>query len=221
MITTTERKAKRQESSNYALLERPNEHSFYLGLDRITLKEAKPVLNRLALYLPTIEQQYGLIDLGHATTLYQELLKRAKRGGNKTPDPLGFLGYLNSNEAKVVLGELEAVKPTSRDLADLIVLLGSGKAYDGNGKIIAKPRLTSTLNDITEQKDPWRGEWLDGEFSEENGRMHITYYRLNDSGVFEKVTEPLEECLMEIRRIDLKSLNRQGMPTREGNDAAY
>ena len=103
---------------------------------------------------------------------------------------------------------------TIRQFADFLNLLRSGQASDGNGNRIQPSRLTDLYNDITEVRNPWRSEWLDARFVEQQTgtrvkvpgtnigipgtarkEMHITYHAVNSQGVFQEVTEILEPYL--------------------------
>jgi len=77
----------------------------------------------------------------------------------------------------------------------------------------------SILKEITELKSPWRSEWLDAYFEQENNQFYI--YTKNKT-----IKQPLESCLMEDKTpgIDFNNLldnpTKQGLPkanVREGN----
>ncbi len=77
-------------------------------------------------------------------------------------------------------------------------------------------------NEITEVKDPLRTEWIDADFKVINNILHINYnHRTVNGRLTPQTSERLEACLMEDCKVDLNSFNRQGLPTRKGNDLYY
>ena len=104
-----------------------------------------------------------------------------------------------------------ASMPTLRDFASFLDYLSSGKTvYDGNKKPVDS--VDQTLNNILTPKEG-RGEFIDARFVYLDGKMHIAYHTLN-FGTRREVIEPLEECLMERKNIDLFSWLRN--PTAQG-----
>ena len=77
------------------------------------------------------------------------------------------------------------------------------------------------FKDITEVRDPWRGNWLDAKFSEKDGKMFIAYnhYIDNEGNLQARNTEILDNYLTEDRApgIDLSDWldnhNQFGLPT--------
>ena len=101
---------------------------------------------------------------------------------------------------------------TIRQFADFLTLLRSGHAFDGNGNTMSPSRLNDIYNDITEVRNPWRSEWLDAKFTEQQtvprskvvgvpvpftGKtgMHIAYHTVDARGVLKEVNEPLDAYL--------------------------
>ena len=77
-------------------------------------------------------------------------------------------------------------------------------------------------SEITEVRDPSRAEWIDADFKVVNNILHINYnHRTLNGRLTPQNSERLEACLMEDCRVDLNSFNRQGLPTRKGNDFDY
>src|SRR3989344_1918888 len=80
----------------------------------------------------------------------------------------------------------------------------------------------SILDDILTVQDPWRAEWLDADFKVINKILRINYNHRIVNGILKPMnSEPLEACLMKDHRVDLASFNKQGLPTKEGNDFNY
>lgn len=105
---------------------------------------------------------------------------------------------------------------TPRQFIDFILYLKQNKSSIPDAKKI--------LDGLLIRKGRYRGEWLDAKFSEGEGRLCISYnHRVIKGKLIAQNKEPLEKCLMEDedRKIDLKSCNKQGLPTKEGNDITY
>ncbi|MDP3765251.1 MAG: hypothetical protein Q8R04_01950 [Nanoarchaeota archaeon] len=84
----------------------------------------------------------------------------------------------------------------------------------------------SILDDILTVRSPSRAEWLDADFKVVNiggkGVLHINYNHKLVNGILQpQNSEPLEACLMKNCKVDLASFNKQGLPTKEGNDFSY
>ncbi|MBI2671840.1 hypothetical protein HYX16_02810 [Candidatus Woesearchaeota archaeon] len=111
---------------------------------------------------------------------------------------------------------------TLREFVDFLLLLKSGNAEDGLGNKISKSDLQNIYLDITEVRDPYRAEWLDAKFVEENRILHINYnHRTKGRKLGPTSSEPLETCIMKNCKVELSSFNKQGIPTKEGNDFNY
>ncbi len=108
---------------------------------------------------------------------------------------------------------------TLRQFVDFLSLLKSGKAFDGKGQKVSSSELETLLKEITEQRNPWRAEWLDARFENKKGRLYINYeHRTIDGKLTAKKSEPLVDYLVEDKApgIDLndylKRATSQGMP---------
>lgn len=78
------------------------------------------------------------------------------------------------------------------------------------------------LDEVLTKREHYRGECLDAMFSKKGGQRYISYnHRIENGELVAKNIEPLEKCLMEDCYIDLKSCNRQGLPTKKGDDIMY
>jgi len=105
---------------------------------------------------------------------------------------------------------------TIREFIDFILYLKQNPNIQDTKKI---------LDEILTQRDPCRTEWLDAKFSEKDKQMYINYnHRTVNGKLVAQNKEPLEECLMTfvpMRKIDLASCNKQGLPTKEGDDIYF
>ncbi len=80
----------------------------------------------------------------------------------------------------------------------------------------------SILDDILAVRSPYRAEWLDADFKVVNKSLRINYNHKIVNGLLQpQNSEPLESCLMKNCKVDLASFNKQGLPTKEGNDLSY
>jgi hypothetical protein len=92
------------------------------------------------------------------------------------------------------------------------------KVYTANGTELPKELLSIVHNEIFEVKEPYRAEWLDADFKEINKVLHINSNHILDNGNLKpQITEPLEDYLRKDCRIDTRSINRQGLPTRKSS----
>lgn len=149
-----------------------------------------------------------------------------------------YIGEINQQEAlklNLLLGGFTLVP---RQFWDFYKLLKSGKAFDGKGNKITKGELERIFNEIAEEREPWRGEWLDADFkyldvnenpvneNEPNGEQWIYYeHKLEEQNgqkiLVPKRKERLEICLMNDCLASFNSLNYQGLPTKKGKDFSY
>ena len=114
---------------------------------------------------------------------------------------------------------------TIRQFVDFINLLKSGKVYNGLGKEINQRRIDSILEDILTQREFLRAEWNDVKFKLVNGVLHIQYNHRHVNGQLQpQNSEPLEEYLMQYRRISLdhwlSNANSQGLPVPNTNNGS-
>ena len=115
---------------------------------------------------------------------------------------------------------------TPRQFVDFINLLRSGNAYDGLGVKLDTKRVKALLDDILEQKDPYRAEWLDARFAQSGKTLNVMYHKIKSDGSIEDVAEPLQDCLMEDKQpgisLDywLRNANNQGLPPKNISDGS-
>ncbi len=90
------------------------------------------------------------------------------------------------------------------------------KVYDGSGKRVVIAELKAIKDEIYGKRDPWRGEALDAYFQNIRGNLYyFSDHRLVNGKLRAQRIEPLEECLMEGCYVDIRSMNRQGLPTKK------
>ncbi len=182
----------------------------------LTLGKARTALRSLvSLEKLSKFTEHGLVK----RTEIEKAIERATQGGT-TLDPKGYLGHTRWPEASQLLPAINPryFMPSPQQLGEVVRILGSNKAYDGSGKKIRNPeRILNSLL-IPESH---RNEHLNARFHKEGNNLLITFPKIKPDGTIEQITETLEDCIMKQCSIDLSSLNRQGMPTRKGNDAVY
>jgi len=120
------------------------------------------------------------------------------------------------------LSQLGLKMLTIREFLDFLELLKQGNVKNGLGNLVSATEVRAIYDDITKQESPYRAEWLDADFKVQSNQLYMNYNHTVSSGnLIPNKTEKLESCLMEDCKIDLSSCNRQGLPTREGNDISY
>ena len=106
-----------------------------------------------------------------------------------------------------------------RQFVDFLNLLQTDNAYDGSGAKLSRQERTDLFKDITEQRAPYRAEWLDAQYTKQGKIWQVTYTKVQPNGSLTKVTEPLEACLMENKTPGisledwLQRATRQGLPS--------
>ena len=95
--------------------------------------------------------------------------------------------------------------------------------YNGKGEKVDSRVLEVLYNEIWGKRDPWRAEWLDTRFVEEQGTLYVEHgHTLDASGNLVYVhKEPLEECLKSNNYFSIRSINRQGLPTKTSSKDTY
>mgnify|MGYP001596017016 CR=1 FL=1 len=147
-----------------------------------------------------------------------------------------FVGNINWEQALKLNIGLGGRTLSPRQFADFLLLLKSGNAVDGTGRKIESEKLEQILDEITTVRDPYRAEWLDANFkyvdnlgkivssNDSNGKLWIYSDHLidRDGKFYSTSMSLLEQCLMtKGGKINLSTMNDQGMPTQEGNDFQY
>lgn len=105
-----------------------------------------------------------------------------------------------------------------RQFVDWILLLRSGKVYDGNGKTVSRTIVNNLLDHLLSSREPFRGERLSGQFTQVDGINYFAYYRFDSDKKFYKVTDRITDCLLEepLRGISLEhwfaAATAQGFP---------
>ena len=113
-----------------------------------------------------------------------------------------------------------------REFVDFLILLSSNDVEDGLGNKLAESEVELIRNEILEQRDHWRAEWLDANFSLSKDQLYINYnHRMVDGKLEPQNSELLEECLMEIKSIGLdywlKNATKQGLPPNNISDGKF
>jgi len=136
-------------------------------------------------------------------------------------DYIGNINWKNGLTLNLKLGGLTL---SPRQFEDFILLLKSGNALDGTGKKIPESKLTEILDEITEVREPWRAEWLDADFKYATNKLWIYSSHLLDTNgnLNPNYKKELETCLMtKGTKINLRTMNHQGMPIEAGDDFYY
>ena len=106
----------------------------------------------------------------------------------------------------------------------LNLLRRSDVVYDLAGNRITKDESRSIYGEITEHRDPWRGEWLDVNFKVGplTNKLRLNTNHRTDGKLVPLSSEELESCVMKDCYIDLlSSTNSQGLPTKESNSQVF
>ena len=113
---------------------------------------------------------------------------------------------------------------TLREFIDFLIMLRLGNAQDGLGNLVSGQEVQSIYDEITTVRDPWRSEWIDAYFTKQPNAdtFNINYSHRTINGQLQpQKTEPLEQRLLKNCKVDIQGFNRQGMPTKKGNDFNY
>lgn len=134
-----------------------------------------------------------------------EILVAQKRSHGRETWDQAYFGLLKENSSM----------PTIRDFVDRLNHLQSGNVCNGNRERV---EASDILADILEKREPYRAEWLDARFRTYQSAMHVIYHKM-DKGKREEIFEPLDDCLMEDRQIDLEywlvNATPQGLPPKD------
>ena len=142
------------------------------------------------------------------------------KNSQKEADGTDYIGNMNWNIALTLNKKIGNMTLNPRQFIDFKELLeagiaGKSKVHNGLGKKIDEPLLTAVYNEICEVRDPWRSEWLDAAFSEQNGALYITTDHNLQGYNLKGRPELLEDHVSEDSWIDVTSFNRQGLPTKK------
>lgn len=161
-------------------------------------------------------------DVGKAA---QRLGFSVKNTG-KEQDGYRYIGKIQPEQAINLVKELNYVPINLRLFVDFLSEIESGlngkkSVYNGSGNIISKDRLQIVWDEITGIKRCWRGELFDNLFSKKGKQLYLTYHKIKNDKTLERVTEPVEACLMQDKTpgvdIDywLRSATKQGLPQKK------
>src|SRR3989344_4585297 len=139
------------------------------------------------------------------------------QNSQKEADGTDYIGNMNWNIALTLNNKLGNMTLNPRQFIDFKELLESGiagksKVHNGLGKKIDEPLLTAVYKEICEVREPWRAEWLDAAFTEQNGALYVTIDHNLQGYNLKGRTELLEDHVREDSWIDVTSFNRQGLP---------
>jgi len=131
----------------------------------------------------------------------------------------GYLGNVNQEQAvklNLSLGGRTLNVGTARELFGALL---SEKVFDGNGDKIPKREQSRIMNEITAVREPYRAEWYEDTFSNEDGELVVNRnYALQNGVLVPTYSEQLESCLMESRTPGIslkdwvKKATSQGFP---------
>ena len=117
---------------------------------------------------------------------------------------------------------------TIRQGIDLIKMLKSKKVYDGLRAKLNDAEIAQLLNEIIELRSPWRAEWLDARFAQENNEWYLFQghkYDVSKQGKLEDKVVAKSRIkvspLIENIKFDLKDVNQYGLPTKKGSELDY
>ncbi|MBI2632496.1 hypothetical protein HYW75_05820 [Candidatus Pacearchaeota archaeon] len=136
-----------------------------------------------------------------------------------------FIGEIDWNNALKLNLSLKGETLSPRRFIDFKELLefglNGGAVYDGTGKKIKDLRVIKVVYyEIFAKKDPWRGEWLDAYFEENDikGEYSISYnHYLSGKELKPGISEPLQDCLRIKEYLFHLRFNGQGLPIKEEN----
>ena len=184
------------------------------------------VAKRRLVYGPEVEQvakTLGLTNLADASG--------NKSFGNTSLTSNGhaydYIGNINWDQALKLNLALGGKTLNPRQHADLRKLLQDGidnnlKVHDGQNNEVSSQELFAIYNDLLENKNPWRSEWLDAKFTKDGEDWKITYNHILDaSGNLIGKTEGLEECIMNENCATDLIFNHQGLATTKSTNQNY
>ena len=132
-----------------------------------------------------------------------------------------YIGNINREQAIKLNANLGNSTLTLRQFIDFKELLESGlvnkaMVYNGAGRQLSTADIQPIYNEIFEVRKPWRSEWLDAIFTEQNGDLFINYeHCLANNNLTPNKSEKLEEYVTKNSWIDVSSFNKQGLPTKK------
>jgi len=135
-----------------------------------------------------------------------------------------YIGNINWGQALKLNLHLGGSTLNPRQSADFLLLLKSGNAIDGTGNKISSSKLDEILDEIMSVRDPYRAEWFDADFKYIDEKLWLYSEHTLDSNknLTPNYKKKLESCLItKGDKINLSTMNSQGMPTENGNDFFY
>jgi hypothetical protein len=112
----------------------------------------------------------------------------------------GYLGNVSQEQAlrlNLSLGGRTLHTGLARELFGILL---SGKAYDGRGRKIRETEQSQIFNEITEVRGPYRAEWFEDSFRQEDEEMTVDRNHVLQGGVIVPTySEKMEPYLIESR----------------------
>jgi len=119
------------------------------------------------------------------------------------------------NECHEILSKEDCFMPTIKHFVEFVKYLKTD--YQD------RKEAETILDEILTVRNPWRSEWLDGKFEKRNKGLYLlSDHRIVNGKLKSNYQEPLEDCLMEDKQINLenylKTSNSQGLPSQKTKD---
>ncbi len=96
-----------------------------------------------------------------------------------------YIGEIHQNNALDIVIKLDGIVLNIKQFKDYLNLLKNGnKVYDGRGKLASSMKCLNLFNEITEKRNPWRGEYLNARFEQKNdGLYSFSKYLKKNKGI--------------------------------------
>ena len=138
---------------------------------------------------------------------------------------IGNINWQTALKLNLTLGNC-TLRP--RQFIDFLLHLRKGadnktSVHDGRGTKIVKAELKNIYQEIVEERDPYRAEWLDAHFRNTLGEFRTTTaHVLNGTDLVAQGDEPLlTGYVMEDAYVDIASANAQGLPTNKSRKQEF
>ena len=172
------------------------------------------------LLLPETKEHPELVTNLTRLAYGPEVQKAAEKLGlNLENNAQGYIGNINFEQAEQIALGLEGLMETPSLFVEKLRILKSGKGYNAQGNKHDPKRMEQAFKDITEKRNPWKGQWLNHRYSKKDLDIQVTYHKFDFSGKLIEVTEPLDEdTLMQDKTpgisLDdcIENPNSQGLP---------
>ena len=151
----------------------------------------------------------------------------------RTNDGVPYLGKINYQQGMDLLLASSYTPLNLRLFADFLREVREGayyedrRVFDAKGKIINSERLKVIDDEMTGVRDSYRGRWFSDRYQQREDGMYVSFYKINQDGKPELITEKLDEDTLMKDRIPgidinswIKNPTAQGLPrknTKKGN----